>query len=394
MQTTLRTSSTDLSGPTGRIRCRGLSKMRLPSGSSARRIALAVAALAVFTVPQLCALSGPSLRTGLWVTQKLPADSATFEEFSAQVRANPNLQGICLHIPWEGIEKQPGKADFDAIDKTLAVLRGIGMKYQLCLKPGVYTPSFVYAEGAQSFDTKVTNPHRANVGEAIKLPVPWDPIYERNFARIVQQLGERYSSDPLCVSVVLTCANFLSAEMHLPKTRQDLTHWQALGDYEKELFEVYVKFIDVWGKAFPKQDISLHISKVLDLPPSFIERIVDVGLAKYPERFSIQNCQLTGRKEDTGMMSYDLVQKYRGRAHHGFQSLAGLSRPNDRMGSMEMACLNIVHAGGEYWELWHDDGFSIETSGAVLKMWQEARQLGYDAYKKRLISEGKYRQQR
>ncbi len=368
--------------------------MRLPSGSSARRIALAVAALAVFTVPQLCALSGPSLRTGLWVTQKLPADSATFEEFSAQVRANPNLQGICLHIPWEGIEKQPGKADFDAIDKTLAVLRGIGMKYQLCLKPGVYTPSFVYAEGAQSFDTKVTNPHRANVGEAIKLPVPWDPIYKRNFARFVQQLGERYSSDPLCVSVVLTCANFLSAEMHLPKTRQDLTHWQALGDYEKELFEVYVKFIDVWGKAFPKQDISLHISKVLDLPPSFIERIVDVGLAKYPERFSIQNCQLTGRKEDTGMMSYDLVQKYRGRAHHGFQSLAGLSRPNDRMGSMEMACLNIVHAGGEYWELWHDDGFSIETSGAVLKMWQEARQLGYDAYKKRLISEGKYRQQR
>ncbi|MGI8955618.1 MAG: hypothetical protein ACR2II_01735 [Chthoniobacterales bacterium] len=366
----------------------------MPSGSSPRLIAIAVVALAVFAAPQLYALSGPPLRTGFWVTQKLPADKATFEEFSAQVRANSNLEGVCLHIPWEGIEKQPGKPDFVAIDKTVAVLRSIGMKYQLCLKPGVYTPSFVYAEDAQSFDTKVTNPHRANVGEVIKLPVPWNPIYERNFARVVQQLGDRYSSDPLCVSVVLTCANFLSAEMHLPKTRQDLSRWQALGDYEKELFEVYVKFIDVWGKAFPKQEISLHISKVLDLPPSFVERIVDAGLAKYPERFSIQNCQLTGRKEDTGMMSYDLVQKYRARAHHGFQSLAALSPPNDRMGSMEMACLNIVHAGGEYWELWHGDGFNLETSSAVLKMWQEARKLGYDAYKKRLISEGKYRQQR
>ncbi len=326
--------------------------------------------------------------------QKLPEDAAAFAEFSEQVRINPHLAGVSLHIPWDWIEKESGKPDFSAIDKTVAVLRGIGMKYQLCLKPGVYTPSFVYAEGAKPFETKVTNPHRANVGEPVKLPIPWDPVYERDFTRIIRQLGEKYASDPLCVSVVLTCANFLSAEMHLPKTRQDLTRWQALGDYEAKLLEVYEKFIDVWGTAFPKQDLSLHISKVLDLPPSFLERIVDAGLSKYPERFSIQNCQLTGRREDTGMMSYDLVQKYRDRAHHGFQSLAGLSRPNDRMGSIEMACLKLVHARGEYWELWHGDGFSLKTSSAVSKMWQEAEKLGYDAFKKKLISEGKYRQQR
>ncbi|MEO5717018.1 MAG: hypothetical protein ABIR29_00415 [Chthoniobacterales bacterium] len=326
--------------------------------------------------------------------QKLPDDEATFAEFSAQIRINPHLSGVCLHIPWDKIEKESGKPDFRAIDRTLAVLRSIGMKYQLCLKPGVYTPAFVYAEGAQPFETKVTNPHRANVGELVRLPIPWDPIYERDFTRIIQQLGKQYASDPLCVSVVLTCANFMSAEMHLPKSRQDLSRWQALGDYEAKLLEVYKNYIEVWGSAFPKQDISLHVSKVLDLPPLFLERIVDAGLSKYPERFSIQNCQLTGRREDTGMLSYDLIQKYRDRAHHGFQSLAGLSRPNDRMGSIEMACLNVVHAGGEYWELWHGDGFSVETSGAVSKMWQEAKKLGYDAYKKKLISEGKYRQQR
>jgi hypothetical protein len=191
--------------------------------------------------------------------------------------------------------------------------------------------------------------------------------------------------------VVLTCANFMSAEMHLPKTPSDLTRWQALGDYEARLLEVYKKFTDKWATAFPRQDVSLHISKTLDLPPSFVERIINYGLSKYPERFSIQNCQLSGRREDTGKMSYDLIQKYRDRAHHGFQSLAGLSRPNDRMGSMEMAALNVVHAGGEYWELWHRDGFNVETSGAVTKVWREAKEMGYDAYKKKLISEGKYR---
>lgn len=360
----------------------------------ARQSFFGVTALALLISPQVFAISKPPLRTGLWVTQKLPDDAAAFAEFSSQVRVNPSLSGVSLHIPWDRIEKQPGKPDFSAIDKTVAVFRSIGMKYQLCLKPGVYTPSFVYAEGAQSFETRVTNPHRANVGEAVQLPIPWDPIYQGDFKRVIQQLGEHYASDPLCVSVVLTCANFMSAEMHLPKTRQDLARWQALGDYEARLLETYKKFIEVWGTAFPQQELCLHISKVLDLPPSFLERIVDAGLSKYPERFALQNCQLTGRKEDTGMMSYDLVQKYRDRAHHGFQSLAGLSRPNDRMGSAEMAALNMVHAGGQYWELWHGDGFSLETSSAVLKVWQEAKKLGYDAYKKKLISEGKYRQQR
>ena len=92
------------------------------------------------------------------------------------------------------------------------------------------------------------------------------------------------------------------------------------------------------------------------------------------------------------MMTYDLVQKYRDRAHHGFQSLASLSRGGERMGSIELAVLNVIHAQGEYWELWHGDGLSMETSAAVARAWQEGRRLGYDAYKKKLISEGKYRE--
>jgi hypothetical protein len=336
----------------------------------------------------------PPIRTGLWVMQRLPENPKAFNEFAAGVAANPNLAGVCLNIAWKGIEKEAGKPDFGAIDKTVAVLRGIGMKYQLCLKPGNYTPAFVYADGAKSFETHVTNPHRANVGAAVAIPIPWDPIYQRHFSRIIQELGERYARDPLCVSVVLTCANFLSAEMHLPKTPSDLMKWGALGSYDTKLLDVYKKYTDEWAAAFPQQEISLHLAKVLDLPPTFCERIVDYGLGKYPARFTIQNCQLSGRKEDTGKLTYDLVQKYRDRAHHGFQSLAGLSQPNERMGSVEIAALNVVHANGEYWELWHGDGFSVETSSLVSRTWQEARDLGYEAYKKKLISEGKYRQHR
>ncbi|MBA3571894.1 MAG: hypothetical protein H0W34_07970 [Pyrinomonadaceae bacterium] len=208
---------------------------------------------------------------------------------------------------------------------------------------------------------------------------------------MIQQLGQRYASDPLCVSVVLTCANFLSAEMHLPKTPSDLRRWAAMGNYEEKLFEVYKRFTAEWAQAFPRQELSLHLPKVLDLPPAFDERIVDYGLSKYPERFTIQSCQLTGRKEDIGNMTYQLIQRYRDRAHHGFQSPASLSRPNDRMGSIEMAALNVVRAHGESWELWHGDGMNAATTTAVVQAWQEAKELGYEDYKKKLIAAGKYR---
>ncbi|HEY2713405.1 MAG TPA: beta-galactosidase [Chthoniobacterales bacterium] len=358
-----------------------------------RNFAATLGLLAAIAIgrPLLATPPGKPIRSGLWVTQKLPLTQRDAEELESQLRENHNLSGVCLHIPWDEIEKASGQPNFEAIDKTVAIFRRNGVKYQLCFKPGAFTPAFVFSDGAKAFETEVRNSHRADFGSRVRIPVPWDPTYESDFSRTIERLGDRYASDPLCVSVVLTCANFMSAEMHLPKDRSEIARWHALGDYGSELLEVYKKFTDLWASAFPKQEISLHISKVLDLPPSFQERIIDYGLSRYPERFSIQSCQLTGRKEDTGVMTYDLVQEYRERVHHGFQSLAGLNGHDGRMGSPEMAALNLVHAKAEYWELWHGDGFSVRTSAEAAKAWQEAKDLGYDAYKKKLMADGKYR---
>jgi hypothetical protein len=350
-------------------------------------------AFTLFLSVQLPALavSGPSLRTGLWVTQPIVGEKA--ENLEAQVRANPHLSGVCLHIGWKDIEKEPGQFDFSAIDKAVAVLRRIGMKYELGIKPGVETPAFVYQQGAQSFQTQVTNPHRANFGATVTIPVSWDPKYQEGFSRLISKVGERYGSDPLCVSVVLTCANFMSNEMHLPKTREDRAKWKAMGDYGTKLLDVYKKYTDEWAKAFPKQQVTLHLSQTLDLPSPFFSRIIEYGLSKYPERFTIQNCQLTGRREDTGTLSYDLIQKYQDRAHHGFQSVAGFSHGGERMGSIEMAVLNVVHAKGEYWEVWRGDGINAQITAAIATAWAEGRKLGYDGYKQKLIAQGRYQEQ-
>ena len=67
---------------------------------------------------------------------------------------------------------------------------------------------------------------------------------------------------------------------------------------------------------------------------------------------------------------------------------------SERIGTIEMAALSLVRAGGESWELWHGDGFSLEASGVVSRIWREAKSLGHEADKKKLISEENYRQQR
>ena len=177
----------------------------------------------------------------------------------------------------------------------------------------------------------------------------------------------------------------MSKEMHLPKTPEDRAKWKAMGNYERGWWRFKTNIRMNGPGRFPNRK-----SPFTYLPSAFFERIIDYGLSKYPERFTIQNCQLTGRREDTGTLSYDLVQKYRDRAHHGFQSLAGFSHGGERMGSIEMAVLNVVHAKGEYWELY---GLNAETSAAIASAWEEANKLGYDAYKEKLIAEGRYQEQ-
>src|SRR5207248_10324669 len=122
--------------------------------------------------------------------------------------------------------------------------------------------------------------------------------------------------------------------------------WQEMGDYGSKLLDVYKKYTDEWAKAFPKQQISLHLSQVLDLPSTFFARIIDYGVSKHPEQFTIQNCQLTGRREDTGRISYDLVLQYHHRHHTVLQSLAGFAQDGERTRSIHMPHINVVHAHG------------------------------------------------
>ena len=129
--------------------------------------------------------------------QRLPRDTNELDQVVAELAKNHNLSGVCLHFFWNDLEKVSGKPDFSMVDKTVAEFRRLGMKYELGFGAGARTPRFVYDEGAKAISTQVPNPHRANYGETIEIPVPWDPIYQREFSRMIAAAGRTLRSRPL-----------------------------------------------------------------------------------------------------------------------------------------------------------------------------------------------------
>jgi hypothetical protein len=56
-----------------------------------------------------------------------------------------------------------------------------------------------------------------------------------------------------------------------------------------------------------------------------------------------------------------------------------------------MAALNFVRADAQYWELWRGDAMDAATCARVVAAVEEARTLGYERYKQKLIQAGQYR---
>lgn len=342
------------------------------------------------------AKSTPARRQGLYMMHPLPDSDQAVAQFETALKRNPHLSGVLLHARWSQIESAEGKYDFNLLDATVAALRRTGKDYALqCL--GAQAPDYVYASGAQAFTYIDDNPHHgARYRTELKMPLPWDSVWQRHYERTLRTLGQRYGDDPHCRSVVLSVSR--TAEMHFPRAEADIANWKKLGDYRGKTIAAYQKIMDVLAEAFPRQQIVLMVSQTFGEDDSsanpdraMVETVIDYALAKHPGRLTIQTNQLDGRRDQAGKLSYDVMRAYQGRLPVGFQSVASFKTTPERQGSMELAAFNYVRAEGEYWELWRGDGLDPAITERVAAAVREAQAMSPDAYKARLVERGLYR---
>ena len=339
------------------------------------------------------ALQAQTMR-GLYTSMAAPQSEEEAQKLLATLKSNAELSGLLVNAPWNTVEPERERYDFSALDRTIAVVRKAGKQYKLNVGAGMHSPAYIYTDGAARILTSVSNPNRSTYGNDVSVPVPWDPIYQKHFSRLIRKLGERYSSDPQCVGVTLTCANFMSSEMHLPRTPKDMEQWKKVGFTGDRLLAVYKKYIDEWAAAFPGRLVCLHMSLSAPMPDrtadQFAGQIVLYGIERHPKQFALQHNILHGRKE-TEPRPDDPIFKYKDRVLHGYQSFASFLTTPQRQGTIEMAVLNFVRADAQYWELWKGDGTDAKTCARIAAAVAEARKLGYAQYKQKLIQAGLYR---
>ena len=336
----------------------------------------------------LWAVDEPARLNGLYSKVPIQWTAARARHLKNKLKSNPFLSGITISVHWNDIETREGEYNLAGVDRTVEAARRAKKQYGLIVTPGFYTPEYVYLAGAQKFNTVVTNKHRANYGQQVSIPLPWDEIYQSHFSRLIQTLGERYGSDPACVSVAITCASYMSAEMHLPRRPEDIRNWKSVGLTGDRLLEVYEKYIDQWAVAFPTQAICLHASSLSFIKDmnhdDFIDRLIDYGHDFYPQRFALQTCNLNGRKE-AGAGPERWVMRHKDCLINGFQSLASFKATPQRQGDLEMTVLNYMRADSQYWQLWQADGLDVETCASIQAALDEAFRVGYDAHRQKVI---------
>lgn len=309
------------------------------------------------------------------------------KEMQQLLETNPHVSGVLLMANWATLQPQQVGFSWDNLDEAVALARQYNRYYKLKIQPGTSTPEWVYGLGASVFETRGSNPYRKDTyKQTIRLPVPWDPVYLKAFEELVTAVGQRYAADPYCAGVVLTGANYQSGESHLPKEPGDREKWNQL-NYLQHLPGAYDRLIKIWANAFPSQQLCLHVSVPISRDDGLLEGVIDRAAMAYPDRFTLQNCQLNGKRDNLSLYSYGLIQQYAGRLHIGYQSVAYLG--SDRQGDTQVSIYNYVRGRGEYWEIWRGNALDAELCDYLVKEIARAKSLGPEAYRSELELAGK-----
>jgi hypothetical protein len=311
---------------------------------------------------------------------------------------NPYITGVYIIYHWRLLEPHKGQLDFTRLDRVIQLVRKHARYYKLAINPGIYTPDWVYAIGAEAFNTVGSNPARKKIYQQdLRIPVPWDVRYQSSYFDTLSKVAQRYADDRAFRAITLTVATFMSPEWHLPKSPTDRRQWRNLEGFPERLEQAWKQGVDRFAAHFPAQYLVLEASSSPLGLQALGDALIEYGATRYAGRFAVQVNQLHGRFDQLHQAGYakllDYQQKYGADIVIGLQNLKGWghSKSRERQGSEQMSVYNFVQAQADYWELWYRDGSDVETCERLQRLSQEALDLGLQTFQQQLIEQGEYR---
>jgi len=282
--------------------------------------------------------------------------------FPGYVLPMPEVTGVSLREDWQHLEPNEQRFDWAFLDKEIGRARGADKLFTLRLYPGVRTPEWVYAAGAERFRYTSINPglgREKTYGETLSFPVPWDPVAHAKWRALVTAVGRRYGQDRRLVMVHVMGPNAKAAEMFLPNQPADMVTWARVNYTPEKLVEAWKLTIDLYAAAFPHAMLSLNLGyPLIRKGDPVVDEVVQWAYQAHGSRLSLQNNSLRDpEKARLKRHDFEIIRRYAGEVTIGFQTydIGSARLARGKQGDLQRSIDWALQVGACYLEVYPPD---------------------------------------
>jgi len=344
-------------------------------------IAIALAAVTILSSDQLSSAQTAATVSGVYAVNAIGTNNV----LDPQVASNPNVDGLLIRPAWSTLEPAEGVFSWKWTDRIIRLAAAAGKKVSIGIGAGVQTPSWVYADGAQSFkfiwDQGGWGPPVCSIAT---IPVPWDPVFQTKWAGLISAFAAHYASNPAVTSIKLTGINSETLETALPLSNNKLitykatschsyndpANWQAAGYTRLKVENAWAEIEQDFHAGFPTTP--LQAMMVSGFPPidnngllipkqwqdtQLPTDLANMGLADSVTQFVLQNNGLSST------WIWPVEANYASQIATGYQMVAAL-------GSKLQSAINLaLSAKADYLEIYASD---IDSQPQVIATTRQA----------------------
>jgi acetyl esterase/lipase len=210
---------------------------------------------------------------------------------------NPAIAGLFLYFDWATLEPKEGEFDFSLVEEAFKIADSTHKTLQFALLPGFSTPPWLM-ERLPSCDDWLASRGKTGVppprcgkatfgfpegvarkGEMHELPLPWNPVYKRDWHAFLVEFARRFGQREAFVSIAIAGPTSQSEEIIMPHNGPGETEkWAQLLEAfyrdpsyhrsNKAFVEEWKLAIDDYGRIFSNVTLALTLAAGLPFNPT------------------------------------------------------------------------------------------------------------------------------
>jgi len=201
--------------------------------------------------------------------------------------AVPGVDGLAVAFDWSALSapNEPEKYNFAQLDRQIALARAHHLVVELVINAGRGVPEWMFSPppaglGAKRLHFVYSHHNGGGPCTTVDIPAPWDPIYQKAFANMLNQVAAHLrATDALKdVAVIkLTGMNTQSEELRLPAQTPQQTGkpcvtdsvgiWRNAGYRPSHAQQAFAQLAHAFARIFPDKSVALPLIVGGGFPP-------------------------------------------------------------------------------------------------------------------------------